>query len=328
MGEAEQADSSADSFVNKLVDKLSGRAGTLSPLRAGLDKSTLGKGATLVSGAASRNPAGIVQAATEAGEKKAKLEISKMLVRGIMSGLILGIATSLAMGVMVQPAGLQLPVLGALVFPAGFVMLTLLGFELVTGNMALLPMAAYAGKASPQNILKSLGVVTGANFIGSVLYAVMFWAVSSSFGLSLKDPVGQKGVAMATMKTTLYATNGVRGWFQCVIKAILCNWMVTMGSVMGFATDSPAGRIAAMWLPILTFFAQQFEHLVVNFFVIPLGMLYGADISVGRWITWNMIPVFIGNCIGGACLTGLPLASTYPVPKVEVKEKKDGPINP
>jgi formate/nitrite transporter len=262
----------------------------------------------------------MVQAATEAGSSKAKLDVSKMLVKGMLSGAILGISTSLAMAVMVQPFGKELPALGAFVFPVGFVMLVLLGFELVTGNMALLPMAAYAGKADPHDILRSFGVVTGANFLGSVLYAVMFWALSSSFGLSLNDAVGKKGAAMAMMKTTVYATNGVRGWFQCLIKAMLCNWMVTMGSVLGFATESTVGRIAAMWLPILTFFAQQFEHLVVNFFVIPLGMLYGADITVPQWIIWNMIPVFIGNLIGGSCFTGLPLAYTYPVPK----DKKDG----
>jgi formate/nitrite transporter len=271
----------------------------------------------------SQVPAAMVQAATEAGSLKTKLQMSHMLIRGIMSGATLGIATTLAMSVMLQPLGKELPLLGALVFPVGFVMLVLLGFELVTGNMALLPMAAYAGKANPKGILKNFCVVTVANFLGSVLYAVMFWAVSSSFGLSLNDGVGKKGAAMAMAKTTVYAASGVRGWFQCVIKAILCNWMVTMGTVLSFASKSTIGRIAAMWLPILTFFAHGYEHLVVNFFVIPLGMLFGADVTVPQWILWNMIPVFIGNLIGGSCLTGLPLAYTYPVPK----QKQNGTIH-
>jgi formate/nitrite transporter len=267
----------------------------------------------------SQVPAQIVQAATEAGSGKAKLPASKMLLKGVLSGANLGIATTLAMTVMTQPLGQQLPWLGALVFPVGFVMLVLLSFELVTGNMALLPMADYAGQARKRDILKNFVVVTVANFLGSVLYAVMFWAVSSSFGLSLNDPVGQRGAAIAMAKTTAYAAKGVRGWFQCLIRAILCNWMVTMGTIMSFASKSTIGRIAAMWLPIMTFFAHGYEHLVVNFFMIPLGMLYGADITFAQWMLWNTIPVFLGNLIGGSLFTGLPLAIAYPVPK----EKKD-----
>jgi formate transporter len=71
--------------------------------------------------------------------------------------------------------------------------------------------------------------------------------------------------------------------------------------------------VVAMWLPITTFFAQGFEHSVVNMFLIPAGMLCGAPVSIGQWLLWNQLPVTIGNIVAGAFLTGLPLYATYRV---------------
>src|SRR5699024_11256235 len=87
----------------------------------------------------------------------------------------------------------------------------------------------------------------------------------------------------------------------------LCNWMVTTGVVMNFTSKSTIGKIAAMWLPVFIFFAQGFEHAVVNMFVIPAAMMLGADISFSDWWLWNQIPVTIGNFISGFLLTGLTL---------------------
>src|SRR5699024_2690613 len=89
--------------------------------------------------------------------------------------------------------------------------------------------------------------------------------------------------------------------------ALLCNWMVTMGAVMAFTSQSTIGKIAAMWLPVFIFFAQGFEHAVVNMFVIPAAMMAGADIGFGDWWLWNQIPVTIGNLLSGFVFTGLAL---------------------
>jgi len=80
---------------------------------------------------------------------------------------------------------------------------------------------------------------------------------------------------------------------------------------MGFSSRSVPGRVLGCWLPIFAFFALGFEHCVVNMFVIPMGMMLGAKISVGDWWYWNQIPVTIGNVIGGFLFTGLPLYWTY-----------------
>jgi formate/nitrite transporter FocA (FNT family) len=87
--------------------------------------------------------------------------------------------------------------------------------------------------------------------------------------------------------------------------------MVCFGVVMALTSQSTLGKIAAAWLPILIFFAQGFEHSVVNMFVIPTGMLMGAKVSMTDWWLWNQIPVTLGNFVGGFVFTGLFLYWTY-----------------
>jgi formate/nitrite transporter FocA (FNT family) len=118
-------------------------------------------------------------------------------------------------------------------------------------------------------------------------------------------------VAVAQAKTLAYAKLGAHGMAIAVAKAILCNWMVTLGVVMALTSQSTGGKIAAMWLPILTFFAQGFEHSVVNMFAIPAGMMMGAEVSVRDWWLWNQIPVTLGNVVGGMLFTGMALQLTY-----------------
>jgi formate/nitrite transporter FocA (FNT family) len=120
----------------------------------------------------------------------------------------------------------------------------------------------------------------------------------------------------AVGKVTAYEALGVTGWFLAVVKAILANWMVTVGVLMAFVSRSVIGKVIAMWLPIMTFFALGLEHSIVNMFVIPLGMMLDAPISVGDWWLWNQIPVTLGNIVGGALLTGLAVYVTHR-PKAE-----------
>ena len=86
---------------------------------------------------------------------------------------------------------------------------------------------------------------------------------------------------------------------------------------MALASRSTLGKIAAMWLPIMTFFALGFEHSVVNMFVIPSGMILGAPISLSQFLLWNLLPVTIGNIIAGAFFTGAALYVTYPSPALQ-----------
>jgi formate/nitrite transporter len=230
------------------------------------------------------------------------------LVRGFLSGALLGFATSLALGAAMQTGQ---PIVGALIFPVGFVMIVLLGLELVTGSFALLPLAALRRQATLGTVLVNWSWVFVGNLIGSVFYAGLLVIALTDAGRI--EPAGLAALLMkvAEAKTLGYAQFGGAGVLTVFVKAILCNWMVCFGVVMAMSSTSTIGRIAGAWMPILMFFAQGFEHSVVNMFVIPAGMMLGAKVSLVQWWVWNQIPVTLGNLVGGLLFTGLALYVTY-----------------
>jgi formate/nitrite transporter len=254
-------------------------------------------------------PAEVVETMVVTGSTKGSLPVKDLLIRGALSGALLGFATSLAVTGTVQS---NVPLVGALIFPVGFVMIVLLGLELATGSFALLPLAVSDKKLSVLGMLANFGWVLFGNLIGSLIYALLLAAALSMCGQSPDaSGVAAKLVAIAQAKTSGYSKFGAAGLATVFIKAILCNWMVTLGVVMGMTSRSTLGKIVAAWLPIFLFFAQGFEHSIVNMFVIPAGMLLGAKVTIADWWIWNQIPVTIGNFVGGALFTGFALYLTY-----------------
>jgi formate/nitrite transporter len=263
------------------------------------------------------HPTEVVAEALNTAGKKVNLPIRDMLVRGFLSGVFLGYATSLAQLIWAQ--GLP-PIVGAVAFPVGFVILVLLGLELVTGNFALLPPALAAGRIRFDQLLRNWGWVYLANLLGSVFYAILFYLSVTAFGTTDGGPLGEQVRLVAQQKTLAYQKIGLDGWNTALVKGVLCNWMVTLGTMLAFVSRSTTGKVTAMWLPIMIFifFALGYEHSVVNMYAIPAGILMGASISVSDWWLWNQIPVTFGNIIGGAVFTGLALYVTHgPILKAE-----------
>jgi len=270
------------------------------------------------------NPAELMADALELAKRKAGLSVRDLLLRGILAGGILAYATSLVMVVLAQ--GLP-PIVGAALFPVGFVMLVLLGMELATGNFALLPPAVLSGQVTFTKLLRNWGWVYLGNLIGSVAYALLFYAAITNFGASNGGALGDQLRQIAQKKTLGYAATGASGWATAMVKGILCNWMVTLGTVLALASRSTIGKVAAMWLPIMTFFAHGYEHSIVNMFVLPAGMLLGAPVSLRQWWVWNQIPVTLGNIVSGALFTGVALYFTYAAkPKlIKMEETTESP---
>lgn len=261
-------------------------------------------------------PQELLQDAVQLAKKKSELSVRDMLIRGALSGAFLGYATSLTF--LAASQGLP-PIVGAAIFPVGFVMLALLGLELVTGNFAVLPAGALAGSVRMIRMVRNWSWVYLGNLIGSLLYAGLFYLVITNWRTGNGGAVAGLLKQAAQNKTLGYAALGGSGWALALVKGILCNWMVTIGAMLALVSRSTTGKIAAMWLPILTFFALGFEHSVVNMYVMPSGMLLGAAISVGQALFWNLVPVTLGNLVAGALFTGIALYATYgakPVPAV------------
>ena len=160
-------------------------------------------------------------------------------------------------------------------------------------------------------MLRNWGLVFVGNLIGSLIYAVLFWIASTDAGHTTGGLIGDRMRALAVTKTTAYEAFGMAGLLTVFVKAILCNWMVSLGSVMGLASTSTIGKILGAWLPIFIFVSQGFEHSVVNMFAIPMGMMFGAHVTMGDWWLWNEIPVTLGNAVGAFFFTGGAFYMTY-----------------
>jgi formate/nitrite transporter len=253
-------------------------------------------------------PSDVVAAMIEAGVRKTALGPRDLLIRGALSGALLGAATTLAFTGAVTTGQ---PLVGALIFPVSLVMIVLLGLELVTGSFAIVPLARLEGRASWNAVLANWSWVFLANLLGSVAFGVLIAISLTSMGKIEVAGVAARIVAVAEAKTIGNAALGTAGVISVFVKAILCNWLVCLGVVMAMTSTSTVGKIAATWLPIFLFFALGFEHAVVNMFIIPTGMLLGAKVSLADWWLWNQIPVTLGNLVGGFVFTGLALYATY-----------------
>ncbi|MEK3699998.1 formate/nitrite transporter family protein [Paenibacillus sp. FSL R10-2199] len=249
-------------------------------------------------------PSEVLTSMIEAGKTKAELGIMQLIVRGSLGGAILACATTLAFTATAQT---KIPMVGALLFPVGFVMIILLGLELVTGSFALVPLAVLEKRTTIKRMLGNFFWVIIGHLIGCAVYAALYGLTITKMGTDMSNPLIQTLISTSEAKTTAYKSMGAEGMTLVFIKAMLCNWMVTLGAVMAMTSKSTSGKIFAMWLPILTFFGQGFEHTVVNFFVIPAGMMLGANVSFADWWIWNGIPVLIGNFAGGLLFTGILL---------------------
>ena len=262
-------------------------------------------------------PAAVLDNLVEAGIVKANLPAMETLVRSVLAGAYLAVVTSMAFLLAAQTGQF---VVGALLFPAGFALIVILGLELLTGNLCILPISLFAGRIGAGAMLRNWSLVFIGNLAGALVYAVLFWILSTEAGHTNGGVIGDKLRALAVAKTTAYEAFGAAGMLTVFVKAVLCNWMVSLGSVMGLASTSTTGKILGAWLPIFIFVSQGFEHSVVNMFAIPVGMMFGAKVTMCDWSAWNGIPVKLANMVGAMFFTGGALYLAYRRTRVSVQD--------
>ena len=255
-------------------------------------------------------PSEFVTKMVDAGEAKIFMSTRDTMIRAYMAGAILALAAVFAVTVSVQTGQ---PLLGAVLFPVGFCMLYLLGFDLLTGVFVLTPLA-YLDKRPGVTIgavLKNWGLVFVGNFAGAFTVAVMA-AIVTTFGFSTApDKVGTMLGHIGESRTVGYAAHGAAGMLTLFIRGVLCNWMVSAGVVGAMISTTVPGKVLAMWMPIMLFFYMTFEHSIVNMFLFPSGLLLGAKFTIMDYLIWNEIPTVVGNLVGGLAFTGLTLYATH-----------------
>ena len=253
-------------------------------------------------------PVDVATTMVNTGRTKLGLSPADLLIRVALAGGVLAAATSLALTGMVHTGQ---PLVGALIFPVGLILIVLLGLDLVTGAFGLVPLPWVERDASTPNMLANFAWIFLGNLIGSVVYGALLAIALTNFGTAAPAGVAAKIIVVAEAKTVGYAAIGYAGWITVFVKAMLCNWMVCLAIVAAMTTNSTIGKIACAYMPVFIFFAQGFEHSVVNMFIIPTGMMMGAKVTVADWWLWNQIPVTLGNLIGGFMFTGLAIYITH-----------------
>ncbi|MEM9630525.1 MAG: formate/nitrite transporter family protein [Pseudomonadota bacterium] len=246
----------------------------------------------------------------DAGEAKVFMSTKDTLIRAYMAGAILALAAAFAVTIAVNTGNF---LVASLLFPVGFCMLYLLGFDLLTGVFTLVPLALWAKRpgVTVGGMLRNWGLVFVGNFAGAMTTAV-FMAIIFTMGFSEEpNAVGQKIGVIGEARTVGYAAAGWAGLLTVFIRAVMCNWMVSTGVVAAMMSTSVSGKVMAMWMPILVFFYLGFEHSIVNMFLFPSGIMLGGDFTWFDYIVYNEAPVILGNLVGGLTFVGGMIYATH-----------------
>ncbi|HKO87849.1 MAG TPA: formate/nitrite transporter family protein [Burkholderiales bacterium] len=255
-------------------------------------------------------PSEFVTKMVDAGESKIYMSTRDTIIRAYMAGAILALAAAFAITITVNTGN---PLLGAVLFPVGFCMLYLFGFDLLTGVFVLAPLALLDKRPGVTigGVLRNWGLVFVGNFLGAFTVAVLM-AIVVTFAFST-DP-NKVGVAIGHIgeaRTLGYKEHGAAGMLTLFIRGMLCNWMVSAGVVGAMISTTVSGKVIAMWMPIMVFFYMTFEHSIVNMFLFPSGLMLGGQFSIMDYLIWNEIPTVVGNLVGGLAFTGLTLYATH-----------------
>ncbi|TCS41047.1 formate/nitrite transporter family protein [Reinekea marinisedimentorum] len=255
-------------------------------------------------------PKEFVTKMVDAGEQKIFMSTKDTFIRAFMAGAILALAAFFAITVITNTGN---ALLGAVLFPVGFIMLYLMKFDLLTGVFTLVPLAVIDKRpgCDMSSLLRNWGLVFLGNFAGALMVA-FFASFILTYGYNTDGgAVAAKVSTIGESRTLGYKEHGLAGWFTIFIRGMLCNWMVSMGVVGAMISTSAGSKMAAMWMPIMLFFYMAFEHSIVNMFLFPFSMIMGGDFTVGDYFLWNEIPTALGNLFGGFLLVGMPLYLTH-----------------
>lgn len=256
-------------------------------------------------------PADILERILESAEVKSKMPLKRLIIFGIFAGVYIAFAGAGAnmasFNLLANPETFGLgKILSGTIFTAGLIMVVLGGAELFTGNTTMLAAVVHR-RITLSSMLKNWVIVYICNLIGGVLIAVM---VSYSGGLGAGDGMlGAMTVRIAAGKVNM-------NFGQALVSGIMCNWLVCMAVWFSTGAQTTVGKIFSIFFPIWLFVTAGFEHCVANMFFIPAGIfakeseLFLSISGIGSEdlsnLTWggmlvnNMLPVTVGNIIGGA----------------------------
>lgn len=268
-------------------------------------------------------PAEIATRVETAGVKKANLDLLTLLTLGVLAGAFIAIGAQLATVVGTDSALGYGPtrLMVGVAFSVGLILVVIAGAELFTGN-TLIVMAWLGRKVSTPLVLRNWGIAYVANFAGALATVVIVYGTGQWSMVS--DKVGASALLTANGKVEL-------SFGEAILRGILCNALVNLAVWLCFSARSNVDKIFAIIPPIAAFVAAGFEHSIANMYFIPFGLLLkeknvvvtaaGVDAATLDQLTWggflwnNLLPVTIGNVIGGALMVAAVYWLVYLRPK-------------
>ena len=247
-----------------------------------------------------KTPAEITVAGAKAGATKAALSPDKALVGGFLAGAYIAFASLLAV---VTSAGMSpdnglITLVTGVTFSLGLVLVVIAGSELLTGNMALIPLAVLRRQAT----LRSLGINWALVLVGNLLGSLFV-----GYFLAVKTGVITADIPLKRLATLATAKGETETDWQIFLRAIGCNWLVCLAVWMALGAEDIGGKVLAIVFPITAFVSLGFDHVVANMFFLPTAIF--ADVPGIGWgdVVKNLIFAFLGNTVGA----GVFVAGAY-----------------
>ncbi|MDR2387639.1 MAG: formate/nitrite transporter family protein [Deltaproteobacteria bacterium] len=255
-----------------------------------------------------KTSAEIIETVCNEGLSKSKLSLRSNLTLACMAGFYVGFGAFMALRI---AAGMNLEIWGSLqrlafgvVFPVGLLLVLMAGAELFTGNCLFMPCAMVKHGVGLNKLFRILILTYIGNLVGSIFVS---WLGNFSGVLADKDT--------ATYIVTVANGKCDLPFSLAFVRGIFCNWLVCLAIYLTLAARDGVSKILLLWPPITTFAALGFEHSVANMTFIPLGIFTGSSPAylgtvplTANWYGFfisNLIPVTLGNIIGGAIFVGL-----------------------
>ena len=248
----------------------------------------------------------VYQKIANIGQLKCEEYFLKQFVSAILSGgfLAFGACCSIQIGSHIENSDLGYRTLlsGLFGLPIGLLLIVLYNTQLFTGNTAFYTIALYENKISPFRILPSMTIIYIGNFIGSIIFAYTI------YGAEILDD-SDSIIILAESKVPINV-------LVTLLKGILCNWFLCLALWQATCQDSVTDKAVGIFLPISGFVLLELEHCVSNMYIIPQGMILGANITVEQFVLYNLVPVTMGNIISGVFLVGITSCFMFHITQV------------
>src|SRR3954454_14610083 len=251
-----------------------------------------------------KTPAETAKAAVESGTPKRLLSWDKALVGGFLAGAYIAfgglVAIAVSSGLKPETWGTLPTLFSGTVFALGLVLVVLAGSELLTGNMALVPIAMLRRRVSLRALGLNFTIVTIGNLIGSVFVAYFLAVKTGVIGMNGADKATPEGMNFERLKAIAVLKGDTEGADQIFLRALGCNWLVCLAVWVAMTANDTGGKILGIFFPIMAFVAIGFDHVVANMFFLPAAIFaHVPGISWGDALN-NWLWAGLGNLVGAA----------------------------